>query len=931
MNPNIWIGMVNNAALLLSLFVINEISGLIATNKEGMRASINGLLVAGIGLVIMSNPYPLYAGIFFDTRSILLSVTALIFGLIPVAIASFITAFYRVLMGGPGVFAGVMSILTSAGIGLLWRKRVFKRNEKRRLICLYLMGLVVHGVMLLDMWLLPMAQRFTVIGVIAMPVMLIYPVVTVLLAELLLHQEEIRSKEEKYRRLTENIMDVVWVTDMQFQTIYVSPSVEKLLGETPEAHCVRTMEEKLTSESLKELQDLFQEEMQREEEGGFSPQRSRMIEVEHFKADGTKIWLSMHISFLRDKAGQVTGFQGVSRDISMRKKVEEERNQEKDRAQAYLDIAQMIVLAVDLDLRVTSINQAGADLIGLPKEEIVGKNWQEQFVSASYHATLSRYIQTMKKDGPLDHQVMENKVLTRYQGERMISWRNTLLKDEQGTVTGILASGLDITEREQVLAALRESERSKSVLLSHIPGVAYRCVYDRDWTMEFVSNGCLSLLGCQPEDLIDNNKYSFNDLICQEYLDKINCGWTHAVTTRSIFQDEYELTSVQGEKKWVMEIGQAVFDDQDEVEALEGIIIDITESKKAQAHILYMDVHDFMTGLYNRKKYEQEKRRLEDNGDEPVSLLMADINGIRLINNTFGHAEGDRMIIETAGIMRACCRNDDILVRAGGDEFILLMPHTGYHEACEVQHSIEQACETFNRKHSSAKQYISLSIGLSTKEKPEDNLEDTEKRAEDNLRKRKMFEHKSYHSATLSSIMATMYARSHETEEHAMRLAHLCVEMGKIWGLPQQSLDELQLFSMMHDIGKVGIDDSILNKPGKLTEEEWVLMKKHPEIGYSIALSTPETETVADYILSHHERWDGQGYPQGLSGEDIPLLSRILAVADAYDAMTENRIYRKAMTKGKAIIEIRDQAGRQFDPAVVKIFMEIVQDEKAGV
>jgi HD-GYP domain-containing protein (c-di-GMP phosphodiesterase class II) len=148
------------------------------------------------------------------------------------------------------------------------------------------------------------------------------------------------------------------------------------------------------------------------------------------------------------------------------------------------------------------------------------------------------------------------------------------------------------------------------------------------------------------------------------------------------------------------------------------------------------------------------------------------------------------------------------------------------------------------------------------------------KRAEDNMYRRKLLEQKSSHSAIVSSIRAAMLARSQETEEHAERLTSWCRQLGQVLGLKQTEIDNLLLLATLHDIGKMGIDDAILNKPGKLTEEEWIMMRKHPEIGYRIAMSSPDLIHIADYILSHHERWDGTGYPQGLCREKIPLLSR---------------------------------------------------------
>ena len=206
----------------------------------------------------------------------------------------------------------------------------------------------------------------------------------------------------------------------------------------------------------------------------------------------------------------------------------------------------------------------------------------------------------------------------------------------------------------------------------------------------------------------------------------------------------------------------------------------------------------------------------------------------------------------------------------------------------------------------------------------ETEIDECVKNAEDYMYKRKLLEHKSSHSVILSSIKATMHAKSHETQEHAERLTCIAKKKKKKMKLNQQELDELELVATLHDIGKVGIEDRILNKPARLNDEEWSEMKKHSEIGYRIAMSSPDLVPIADYILSLHERWDGTGYPQGIKGEAIPLLSRIVSIVDAYDAMTQDRAYRKAMPEEKAAREIKENAGTQFDPKIAKLFLEKV-------
>lgn len=188
----------------------------------------------------------------------------------------------------------------------------------------------------------------------------------------------------------------------------------------------------------------------------------------------------------------------------------------------------------------------------------------------------------------------------------------------------------------------------------------------------------------------------------------------------------------------------------------------------------------------------------------------------------------------------------------------------------------------------------------------------------------KLLEGKSYRNSIINTLLCTLYEKSLETEEHDERIRGYCQAIGKELKLFPEDLNELSLLALLHDIGKVGIRQEILQKPGPLTPEEWAAMKSHPEIGCRIAQNIPELSAVSEYILSHHERWDGKGYPNGLAGTNIPLLCRILAVADAYDAMTNDRAYRKAMDKDKAIAELKRNAGTQFDPRIAETFIRLV-------
>ena len=344
---------------------------------------------------------------------------------------------------------------------------------------------------------------------------------------------------------------------------------------------------------------------------------------------------------------------------------------------------------------------------------------------------------------------------------------------------------------------------------------------------------------------------------------------------------------------------------------------DVSRDKEQQRQILYLSYHDPLTGLYNRRFLEEQMRLVDTEHQLPLSIIMGDVNGLKITNDVFGHAEGDRLLQKVAETLRDICRKEDVIARWGGDEFLILLPRTGQPAAEEV---IERAKQAFREKSEGTLQ-LSVSLGCSTKTKEEEELQLTLRQAEEWMYHQKLLEGSSYRNAVISTLLATLYEKSMETEAHAERLKDYCQTVGKALKMTGEELNELALLAVLHDIGKVGIPEAILQKPGPLTSPEWTEMRRHSEIGYRIAQSAPELSVVAEYILSHHERWDGKGYPRKLKGEEIPLFCRILAVADAYDAMTNDRVYRKALPQENALAELSQNAGTQFDPMIVALFV----------
>ncbi len=568
------------------------------------------------------------------------------------------------------------------------------------------------------------------------------------------------------------------------------------------------------------------------------------------------------------------------------------------------------------------VNPTFEKIIGWPKEQLKDLDWRKITHPDDLPLNIEKY-----EKGETDEYSLEKRILKADGSYAWIDLAVASLVESAGENRLHMWIIQDINERKRAKEALEESERSKSVLLANIPGMAYRCLYNRDWTMLFVSDGCFELTGYRPEDLVRNKTLPFNCLIKDEYREMLWLEWERVLAGHKTFKSEYAITTASGENKWVLETGQGVYGSDGTVEAIEGIIIDITNLKEKEEEIRYINEHDHLTGLYNRQYFEKKLSEMKMEENLPLSVLVADINGLHLINEAFGQHEGDLIIIKSARTIRNCCRDKDILARVGGDEFGIIMPLTDNAEAHELLDSIKSACVSFNGNNGPKSPEINISMGYATISDELELAEEALKTANEYMRNRKLFSQQSSYSDIINSIMTTVYEKSQETERHAERLAELSTRVGRMLNLMEKDLGELQLLGMLHDIGKIGIDDKILNKPGKLTEEEWAIMKRHPEIGYRIARASHKLARIADYILTHHERWDGAGYPKGLKGEDIPLLSRILAVADAYDAMTEDRVYRKAMSKEQAVEEIRRNAGTQFDPLIANIFIETILEE----
>lgn len=332
--------------------------------------------------------------------------------------------------------------------------------------------------------------------------------------------------------------------------------------------------------------------------------------------------------------------------------------------------------------------------------------------------------------------------------------------------------------------------------------------------------------------------------------------------------------------------------------------------------IPYSGAHRSIAHL-EENEYKTTLENLQSAENLPCALIIGHLNGFKMISDAFGFSMGEKFIKSAEQSIDKLLRPDDIITKWDGDEFAILLPHTSSVEARDIGVKIKEEISRINLN--ALKNCIS--IGYETQADFSESLYDMIERTSEYMYKQNLIENALEKNNTVNAMMHTLNEKSPREALHSQHVSEMCKTIGKALELPQEEIYQLGIAGLLHDIGKTVIDAIILNKPDKLSDEEWQEMKRHPEIGYRILSSSGGMDKIAPYVLAHHERYDGQGYPNGLAGEDIPIQARVLTLADSYDAMTMDRSYRKGLSKKQAAEEIGKNSGTQFDPAIAEMFL----------
>ena len=343
---------------------------------------------------------------------------------------------------------------------------------------------------------------------------------------------------------------------------------------------------------------------------------------------------------------------------------------------------------------------------------------------------------------------------------------------------------------------------------------------------------------------------------------------------------------------------------------------------------------DILTGFQHWENFRRFAVENPYNFDHPTSAVVFDIVGLSEINRTFGREVGNQRIRNLAKVIRTNMPRDAFFVRGYEAHLLAICSHCTEDELAGCVRQVIEACNGTVMYGMSA---TSDPVRIGSDGYPRSSLKMTEGEESRNIIKaiatasrtlqvKKLLSSSSAHSQTITSLVRALQESDSDTEAHVQRTQKMGALLGKRIGLNDAQLADLNLLCLLHDIGKIGIPLEILNKPDRLSEREWVVMKTHSEKGYQIAMSSEELKPIARMILYHHERWDGKGYPERLAGSSIPILSRIISVVDAYDAMVNDRAYRKGFPPAVAQEELSRCAGTQFDPYLVGEFLKMLAD-----
>jgi diguanylate cyclase (GGDEF)-like protein/PAS domain S-box-containing protein/putative nucleotidyltransferase with HDIG domain len=762
--------------------------------------------------------------------------------------------------------------------------------------------------------------------------------------------EALGDTERRYRLFTENLRDILCSLDMDLRFTSVSPSVEHVLGYTVEEALPMTIDQYLTPASVEVALQALSEELEIEKVGSVDLQRSRTMELELIHKDGSIIWSEVKFSFLRDDNSQPIGILGVARDVTERKRAEEAARFKEEYYRRLIENAPdgFVVLGADGKLLLSSpsadriLGYDSGELVGVPVLGVAHPDDMAQVMDTfnrlllNAGATESIEVRARHKDGSWCH--IE------------VTATNHI---QDPAVAGVVINLRDITERKQAEEAVRFKEQYYRRLIENAPDGFV--VLNADGSLLLTSSSAERILGYTHQEMQGVSVFGMihpddvataTDIFSRLLL---NPGTTESSELRCHHKDG----------SWRHIETKATNYVQDP--AVGGVVInlrDITERKQAQERLEVMATKDYVTGLWNHREFHArlaaEVARAQ-RANQNVSLLFLDIDNFKSVNAVFGHRRGDEILSIVGQFLREAARVSDIAARYGGDEFTVVLPDTDANQAYSLATRIQRGfkdLQHIEEKLQSLVPSLNLSIGIATYPDHASESEQLVSRAN-----QAMFYAKSlggnrsaiwntieefddhterlhhlpgHGSLNMAMAMATAVdARDPYTIGHSHRVGDLAFHIAMELNLNEADAQTIRIAGLLHDVGKIAIPDRLLKKRRGLTKRERESIKGHVALGATMLKGMEFTKDSIDAVAGHHENWDGTGYPWGIAHEDIALGSRIIRLADTFDAMTTEKRYGKRIDREQALREIEGLSGKWFDPTVISALKAIISKQIA--
>jgi PAS domain S-box-containing protein len=781
MDNSSFLKLIHNASLLLAIALIFDLAAVRWRNGQVSFWRIPvGVVLGGIGIALMLTPWVFTPGIIFDTRSILMGISGLFFGMVPTIIAMAITAIFRLSQGGVAAWTGFWVIVVTGLTGLAWRR--YRRNsladisEKE----LYLFGLIIHILMLALMFTLPLNTALEVLSNITLPVLVIYPLGTMLLGMLMasrLRRERtsvaLTESEERLRLAIQASNIGFFVHDVRNDKEFYSAEWKSQLGYADHELVGSFNEWKNRLHPDDRIEAIAHEEQYLQ--GNHHPsQYESEFRLRH--RDGSYRWILSRGLLQYGQDGQPESLLGCHIDVTRQKRNEQAMLASEQRFRSLAESSQDYIMLYDRHGRHVYMNPAGLQVSGFKPEDIIGKTHRQAGFSEELSTLWEADIEEVFETGNSSQRLFDWEGA---EGRVFLDWRLSPVLSSDGCVNLVLGVSRDITSQKHAEEKLRKNEELYRVLTENIKDVVW--ILDIS-TMYFryISPSIVRLRGFTPEEVIekpitDAMSPGARDGLIEMINSRVDAYLTGREPSSKFYSDEVEQPCKDGSTVWT----------------------------------------EIISNYYTNP----------DNGHIEVRGVTRDINQRK---------QADALLLETT---------QELWVA---------------------------------------------------------------------------------YDATLQGWSNALEMREHETAGHSQRVVRCTIDLAHAVGINPEEIIHIQRGALLHDIGKMGIPDSILLKPGPLTDDEWVIMRQHPIYAWRLLSKIPYLKSALDIPYSHHERWDGSGYPQGLKGEAIPLAARIFAVVDVWDALLSARPYRPAWERPAVFQYLKDHSGRQFDPRVVKAFLKMM-------